>query len=316
MQAVQSKPGTATSRFLQRLHDPSKPVLVFDGATGTSLQQMDLTADDFGGEALEGCNENLVITRPDAVQAVHRLFLDAGCDVIETDTFGAASVVLAEYGLENQAFELNRRAAELAREMADQYSSERKPRFVAGSMGPTTKLPTLGHIDFDTLRDSFKEQAAGLLAGDVDLFIIETCQDVLQIKAALQGVEAAFQASGQRRPLMVSVTMETTGTMLVGSDIAAVVSILEPFPIDVLGSELRHGPGADERTHQIPLGVLTLCGQLHPQCRAARKHRWCGPLPAYTPGAEDAVDAFRGRPRGSSNRWLLRHNAGSYQGTI
>jgi len=162
--------------------------------------------------------------------------------VIETDTFGAASVVLAEYGLEDQAYALNRRAAELAREMADQYSSETKPRFVAGSMGPTTKLPTLGHIDFDTLRDSFREQAAGLLAGDVDLFIIETCQDVLQIKAALQGVEAAFQASGQRRPLMVSVTMETTGTMLVGSDIAAVVSILEPFPIDVLGLNCATGP--------------------------------------------------------------------------
>ena len=242
MQAVQNKSGTATSRFLKRLHDPSKPVLVFDGATGTSLQQMNLTAADFGGEALEGCNENLVVTRPDAVQAVHRLFLDAGCDVIETDTFGAASVVLAEYGLEDQAFALNRRAAELAREMADHYSSETKPRFVAGSMGPTTKLPTLGHIDFDTLRDSFREQAAGLLAGNVDLFIIETCQDVLQIKAALQGVEAAFEASGQRRPLMVSVTMETTGTMLVGSDIAAVVSILEPFPIDVLGLNCATGP--------------------------------------------------------------------------
>ncbi|CAK23703.1 methionine synthase [Synechococcus sp. CS-197] len=242
MQAVQSKSGPATSRFLARLHDPCKPVLVFDGATGTSLQQMDLTAEDFGGEALEGCNENLVVTRPDAVQAVHRLFLDAGCDVIETDTFGAASVVLAEYGLEDQAFELNRRAAELAREMADHYSNDTKPRFVAGSMGPTTKLPTLGHIDFDTLRDSFQEQAAGLLAGDVDLFIIETCQDVLQIKAALQGVEAAFEASGQRRPLMVSVTMETTGTMLVGSDIAAVVSILEPFPIDVLGLNCATGP--------------------------------------------------------------------------
>lgn len=242
MQAVQSKSGPATSRFLARLHDPCKPVLVFDGATGTSLQQMDLTAEDFGGEALEGCNENLVVTRPDAVQAVHRLFLDAGCDVIETDTFGAASVVLAEYGLEDQAFELNRRASELAREMADHYSNDTKPRFVAGSMGPTTKLPTLGHIDFDTLRDSFQEQAAGLLAGDVDLFIIETCQDVLQIKAALQGVEAAFEASGQRRPLMVSVTMETTGTMLVGSDIAAVVSILEPFPIDVLGLNCATGP--------------------------------------------------------------------------
>ena len=242
MQAVQTKSITETSRFLQRLHDPSRPVLVFDGATGTSLQQMDLSAEDFGGEVLEGCNENLVVTRPDAVQAVHRQFLEAGCDVIETDTFGAASVVLAEYDLEDQAFVLNKRAAELAREMADEYSTAEKPRFVAGSMGPTTKLPTLGHIDFDTLRSSFRDQAAGLLAGDVDLFIIETCQDVLQIKAALQGVEDAFEASGERRPLMVSVTMETTGTMLVGSDIAAVVSILEPFPIDVLGLNCATGP--------------------------------------------------------------------------
>ena len=193
-------------------------------------------------EELEGCNENLVVTRPDAVQSVHRLFLDAGCDVIETDTFGAASVVLAEYGLEEQAFELNRRAAELAREVADEYSSDAKPRFVAGSMGPTTKLPTLGHIDFDTLKQAYCEQAEGLLVGGVDLFIIETCQDVLQIKAALQGVMDAFEKRGERRPLMVSVTMETTGTMLVGSDIAAVVAILEPFPIDILGLNCATGP--------------------------------------------------------------------------
>ena len=234
----------ATQRigFLERLHSPEHPVLVFDGATGTSLQQMDLTAEDFGGAALEGCNENLVFTRPDAVQAVHRLFLDAGCDVIETDTFGAASTVLAEYDLQDQAFAINKRAAELAREMADAYSTPEKPRFVAGSMGPTTKLPTLGHIGFDDLRDAFAEQAEGLIAGDVDLFIVETCQDVLQIKAALQGIEQAFATTGQRRPLMVSVTMETTGTMLVGSDIAAVVAILEPFPIDVLGLNCATGP--------------------------------------------------------------------------
>ena len=231
-----------TSRFLDRLHSPERPVLVFDGATGTSLQQLNLTAADFGGEELEGCNENLVVTRPDAVQSVHRLFLDAGCDVIETDTFGAASVVLAEYGLEEQAFELNRRAAELAREVADEYSTDAKPRFVAGSMGPTTKLPTLGHIDFDTLKQAYCEQAEGLLVGGVDLFIIETCQDVLQIKAALQGVMDAFEKRGERRPLMVSVTMETTGTMLVGSDIAAVVAILEPFPIDILGLNCATGP--------------------------------------------------------------------------
>ncbi|MCP9786331.1 methionine synthase [Cyanobium sp. N5-Cardenillas] len=228
--------------FLDWLHGPERPVLVFDGATGTSLQEMDLTAEDFGGAALEGCNENLVFTRPDAVQAVHRQFLEAGCDVIETDTFGAASIVLAEYGLEQQAFAINRRAAELAREMAAAFSTPAKPRFVAGSMGPTTKLPTLGHIDFDTMKASFREQAAGLIAGDVDLFIVETCQDVLQIKAALQGIEEAFCAAGERRPLMVSVTMETTGTMLVGSDIAAVVAILEPFPIDVLGLNCATGP--------------------------------------------------------------------------
>jgi 5-methyltetrahydrofolate--homocysteine methyltransferase len=217
-------------------------VLVFDGATGTSLQQMELSAEDFGGPALEGCNENLVFTRPDAVQAVHRHFLEVGCDVIETDTFGATSIVLAEYDLQDQTFALNLRAAQLAREVADEYSTPEQPRFVAGSIGPTTKLPTLGHIDFDAMVASFREQAEGLIAGDVDLFIVETCQDVLQIKAALQGIEQAFAATGQRLPLMVSVTMETTGTMLVGSDIAAVVAILEPFPIDVLGLNCATGP--------------------------------------------------------------------------
>jgi len=228
--------------FLHRLHGPDHPVLVFDGATGTSLQQMNLTAEDFGGASLEGCNEYLVFTRPDAVQEVHRQFLEAGCDVIETDTFGAASIVLAEDELQDQAFAINKRAAELAREMADRYSTAEKPRFVAGSMGPTTKLPTLGHVDFDTMRASYREQAEGLIAGDVDLFIVETCQDVLQIKAALQAIQDAFHTTGQSRPLMVSVTMETTGTMLVGSDIAAVVAILEPFPIDVLGLNCATGP--------------------------------------------------------------------------
>jgi 5-methyltetrahydrofolate--homocysteine methyltransferase len=238
----QTAPTTARVGFLERLHAPDRPVLVFDGATGTSLQQMDLTAEDFGGAALEGCNEYLVFTRPDAVQAVHRQFLEVGADVIETDTFGATSLVLAEYDIADQAFAINKRAAELAREMADAFSTPEKPRFVAGSMGPTTKLPTLGHVSFDVMKASFAEQAEGLLAGDVDLFIVETCQDVLQIKAALQGIEAAFSSTGQRRPLMVSITMETTGTMLVGSDIAAALAILEPFPIDVLGLNCATGP--------------------------------------------------------------------------
>ena len=242
MAVTQAKAPVTASSFLNYIHGPTRPVLVFDGATGTSLQDLGLTADDFGGPDLEGCNENLVVTRPDAVQAVHRQFLEVGCDVIETNTFGAASIVLAEYGLEDQAFELNRRAAQLAREVADEYSTPEKPRFVAGSMGPTTKLPTLGHIDFDTMRDGFREQAEGLISGNVDLIIVETCQDVLQIKAALQGIEAAFESSGKRCSLMVSVTMETTGTMLVGYDIAAVVAILEPFPIDILGLNCATGP--------------------------------------------------------------------------
>ena len=200
-----STPAKALQRigFLERLHSADRPVLVFDGATGTSLQLLNLTAEDFGGAALEGCNEQLVFTRPDAVQTVHRQFLEAGCDVIETDTFGSTSIVLAEYGLEDQAFALNQRAAELAREIADAYSTPDKPRFVAGSIGPTTKLPTLGHIPFDTLKDSFQEQAEGLLAGDVDLMIVETCQDVLQIKAALMGLEAAFLKVGRRVPQIV-----------------------------------------------------------------------------------------------------------------
>jgi 5-methyltetrahydrofolate--homocysteine methyltransferase len=237
-----AEPAIKTMGFLERLHSPERPVLVFDGATGTSLQQMNLSAEDFGGAALEGCNENLVFTRPDAVQAVHRQFLDVGCDVIETDTFGAASIVLVEYDLQDQAFAINKRAAELAKQVAREYSTPQKPRYVAGSIGPTTKLPTLGHIGFDAMKASFQEQAEGLLAGDVDLFIVETCQDVLQIKAALQGIEAAFASTGERRPMMVSVTVETTGTMLVGTDIAAVVAILEPFSIDILGLNCATGP--------------------------------------------------------------------------
>ena len=231
-----------TSAFLQRLHSPERPVLVFDGGTGTSLQRHDLTAKDFGGPELEGCNEHLIFTRPDVVQAVHRSFLEVGCDVIETNTFGATPLVLEEYGLAEQAYAINRRGAELAAEMAAEFSREGKPRFVAGSIGPTTKLPTLGHVQFDRLQNDFALQAKGLIDGGADLLLLETCQDVLQIKAGLQGLEEAMASVDRRLPVMVSVTMETTGTMLVGADTAAVVTILEPFPIDVLGLNCATGP--------------------------------------------------------------------------
>ncbi|MBD2083278.1 methionine synthase [Leptolyngbya sp. FACHB-17] len=230
------------SAFLTRLHSPERPVIVFDGAMGTNIQSQNLTAEDFGGAEYEGCNEYLVQTKPEAIAKVHCDFLAAGADVIETDTFGTSPFVLAEYGLQDQAYDLSKKAAELAKHCAAEFSTPEKPRFVAGSMGPGTKLPTLGHITYDELKEAFTIQAEGLFDGGVDLFIIETCQDVLQIKAALNAVEAVFAKKGERRPLMVSVTMEVQGTMLVGTDISGVLAILEPYPIDILGLNCATGP--------------------------------------------------------------------------
>ncbi|MEI1378432.1 methionine synthase [Nostoc sp. UHCC 0926] len=231
-----------THPFLERLRSPDSPVLVFDGAMGTNLQTQNLTAEDFGGPQYEGCNEYLVHTKPEAVAKVHRDFLAAGADVIETDTFGSTSLVLAEYDLADQAYYLSKIAAELAKRVAAEFSTPEKPRFVAGSIGPTTKLPTLGHIDFDTMKATFAEQVEALWDGGVDLFLVETCQDVLQIKAALNGIEEVFAKKGDRRPVMVSVTMESMGTMLVGSEISAVLTILEHYPIDILGLNCATGP--------------------------------------------------------------------------
>ena len=235
------KPQLKTS-FLQRLQRPERPVIIFDGAMGTNIQSQNLTAEDFGGAVYEGCNEYLVITKPEAVAKVHRDFLAAGADVVETDSFGSSPLVLAEYDLADRAYELSRKAAELARRCADEFTTPEKPRFVAGSIGPGTKLPTLGHITYDELRASFMVQAEGLYDGGADLFIVETCQDVLQIKAALSAFEAVFAKKGSRLPLMVSVTMEIQGTMLVGTDISGVLAILEPFPIDILGLNCATGP--------------------------------------------------------------------------
>jgi 5-methyltetrahydrofolate--homocysteine methyltransferase len=231
-----------THPFLARLHSPDRPVLVFDGAMGTNIQSQNLTAEDFGGAEYEGCNEYLVVTKPEAIAKVHRDFLAAGADVIETDTFGSSPLVLAEYNLADCAYDLSRKAAELAKQCAAEFSTPEKPRFVAGSIGPGTKLPTLGHVGYDDLKDAFAIQAAGLWDGGVDLFLVETCQDVLQIKAALNAIESVFAQKGERRPLMVSVTMEQMGTMLVGTDISGVLAILEPFPIDILGLNCATGP--------------------------------------------------------------------------
>ncbi len=238
-----------TNLFLERLHSSDRPVIVFDGAMGTSLQMQNLTAEDFGGPEYEGCNEYLIVTKPEAIAKVHRDFLEAGADVIETDTFGGTSIVLAEYDLADRAYELSKKAAELAKSVAAEFSTPEKPRFVAGSVGPTTKLPTLLHIDFDNMKQSFIEQIEGLYDGGVDLLIIETCQDVLQIKVAMNAVEEVFKRKGARLPVVVSLTMEQQGTMLVGTDISAALTILEPYQIDVLGLNCATGP--DRMTDHI-----------------------------------------------------------------
>ncbi len=228
--------------FRTYLNRDEKPLIIFDGGTGTSFQNLNLTADDFGGKELEGCNENLVLSSPKVVEKVHNSFLAAGCHVIETNTFGASSIVLDEYDIADKAYEINKNAALIAKKAAAKYGSIDKPRFVAGSIGPTTKLPTLGHIDFDELNQSYKEQIYGLTDGGVDLLLIETCQDVLQIKSALLASKEVLDCKNIDIPIMVSITMETTGTMLVGSDIASALTILEPFNIDILGLNCATGP--------------------------------------------------------------------------
>jgi len=223
--------------FLQLVRDR---VVIFDGAMGTSIQARNPTVDDFRGN--EGCNELLALSRPDIIRDIHANFLSVGCDVVETDTFGGARVVLAEYDLQEKVAEINIAAAKLAKEVAQQFSTKDKPRFVAGSIGPTTKLPSLGHITFDAMSAAYDEQAAALIEGGVDVLLIETSQDLLQAKAALAGVFDAMQRTGKRLPLMVQVTIEATGTMLLGSEIGAALTTLEPYDVDVIGINCATGP--------------------------------------------------------------------------
>jgi len=220
----------------------SERVVIFDGAMGTNLQLAELTADDFGGPDLEGCNELLVVTRPDAVDRVHRSFFEVGCDVVETDTFGAFGPVLAEYGQAHRVHELNVAAALLARQAADDFSTPDRPRWVAGSIGPGTKFPTLGQIPYADLRDAYEEQAVGLLEGRVDLIVIETVFDLLQAKAAINGARRAMRAAGRHIPIQVQVTIELTGTMLPGTEIGAALCALEAMDIDLIGLNCATGP--------------------------------------------------------------------------
>jgi 5-methyltetrahydrofolate--homocysteine methyltransferase len=215
-------------------------VLVFDGAMGTMLQNAGLSLDDYQG--LEGCSEILCVSRPDVVRDIHAAYFEAGADAVETNSFGSSAIVLAEYDIADQVVPLNRLAAELAREVADGFQADGRPRWVAGSIGPGTKLPTLGHTTYDVLAATYADQALGLLEGGADLLLIETCQDLLQVKAAVAGAFAGMKKSGRRVPLMTQVTVETTGQMLLGSDIAAALTAIEPLGVDVIGMNCATGP--------------------------------------------------------------------------
>ncbi len=218
-------------------------ILVLDGATGTWMQAQDLSAADFGGPELEGCNENLVLTRPDLVRRMHSDYFAAGADMVETDTFGGTPLVLAEYGLAGQAVEINRRAAEIAREAAEAASTPGRLRFVAGSMGPTTKAMTVtGGVTFDEMIVHYRTQAIGLLSGGADVLLLETTQDTRNLKAGLIGVEQAFAEVGWRTPVMVSVTIEPMGTMLAGQGVEALYASVMHAPLLSVGINCATGP--------------------------------------------------------------------------
>ncbi|HSS67396.1 MAG TPA: methionine synthase [Nocardioidaceae bacterium] len=220
----------------------SERIVVADGAMGTMLQQESLTLDDF--EGLEGCNEILNVTRPDVVRHIHDVYFDVGADCVETNTFGANLANLGEYGISDRIYELARAASVIARDAADAWTTPDRPRWVLGSVGPGTKLPTLGHVSFADLRDAYQEQVRGMLDGGADAVLIETAQDLLQAKAAVIGARRAMRAADPLDvvPLIVNVTVETTGTLLLGTEIGAALTALEPLGIDLIGLNCATGP--------------------------------------------------------------------------
>ncbi len=216
-------------------------VLLFDGAMGTQIQGRDLSIEtDFLGQ--ENCSEILNLSRPDLVREIHLGYLDAGADAIETNSFGGSPLTLGEFDLADRAFEINRLAARLAREAVEHAAGGGRRRYVIGAIGPGTRLPSLGHVDYRSLEDGFALQAAGLMAGGADVILCETCQDPLQVKAAANGAKRAMTEAGRHLPIMVQVTVETTGTMLVGTDIAAAATIIGALEVDVLGLNCATGP--------------------------------------------------------------------------
>ena len=240
-----STPDFSNRRYLDAIDDH---VVIFDGAMGTSIQNYDLTPADYGGEQYQDCLDYLVISRPDIIREIHESFLRVGCDAVETNTFRSNRLTLAEHGLGERVFEINRAAAQIARAACDAFEAETGiPRFVAGSMGPSGKLPSgddpdLSDISFDELAELFYEQASGLVEGGADLLLLETSQDILEVKAAVHGISRYFADSGSRIPLQVQITLDVGGRMLFGTDITGAVVTLSALPIDVLGMNCSTGP--------------------------------------------------------------------------
>ena len=219
----------------------SSHILLLDGAMGTQIQGADLKVEeDYWGQ--ENCSEILNLSRPDFIRNVHRKYFAAGSDAVETNTFGGSTITLGEFGLQDKTLEINKRACELAHEAAAEFAGDGRKRFVIGAIGPGTKLPSLGHIDYDALEKSFSEQAEGLIEGEAHAILVETAQDPLQVKAAVNGAKLAMQKYKKTLPIMVQVTVETTGTLLVGSDIAAAAAIIEALGVDVMGLNCATGP--------------------------------------------------------------------------
>ncbi|MFP4514247.1 MAG: methionine synthase, partial [Acidimicrobiales bacterium] len=302
-------------------------VLVYDGGFGTYMQAQALTAEDFGGEALEGCNEMLVLTRPDLVAQMHDDYFAVGVDVVETATFGAFAIPLAEYDAADQAHEINVAAARIAREVADRHSTPEHPRFVAGSIGPGTKMPTLGHIPFAELRDAYEVQCRGLLEGRVDVLLIETQYDLLGAKAAIIAARRAMAATGVEVPLQVQVTIEATGRMLVGTEIGAALTTLDAMDVDIIGINCATGPAEMNEhlrhlsQHSVrPISVLpnagmpsVVDGEMHYDLTAdqlAEHHAWfiselgvnivggcCGTTPEHLRAVVERVRGLEPAPR-------------------